>query len=144
MVWTTRKKGSEKRSETCPKFLKPSRHLKISHRHFSKSLSPRKICTTKSSCFTARLCRTSHAFNFRDEICQKDIWKGSEEEVDTNPWSGDGRESPWKSLVLIWSAIFEVIFATPQHIFYKIAWGQKHTHTHKMIIECAKNRLKPP
>ena len=37
--------GSKERSETCPKNVKPlSRLLKSSHRHFSKSSSPPKIC----------------------------------------------------------------------------------------------------
>ena len=58
------KKGSEKRSETCPKFLKPlSRRLKIAHRHFSKSFSPPKI-STKKFFFSARLCRASHPKKF--------------------------------------------------------------------------------
>ena len=40
------KKGSEKRSETCPKHFKPlSRRFKISRRHFSKSFSPPEIST---------------------------------------------------------------------------------------------------
>ena len=44
-----------------------SGRLKLFHRHFStnfKSFSPPKICTRKSSFFTARLCRGGHANRF--------------------------------------------------------------------------------
>ena len=55
-----REQGSEKRSETCPKNLKPlSRRLHISHRHASRCFSPPKICTNKNL-FTPRGCRDSH------------------------------------------------------------------------------------
>ena len=57
-------KGSEKRSETCPKIFEPlSRCLKISHRHFSK-----RFLTVQNLhknvfffFFSARLCRGRHA-----------------------------------------------------------------------------------
>ena len=40
------RKKNEKRSETCPNRFQPvSGLLKISHRHFSKSFSPPKVCT---------------------------------------------------------------------------------------------------
>ena len=56
-----REKGSEKRSETCPKNVKPlSRRLKMSHWHFSKSFSPPKICAKQIFFFfSARLCRVA-------------------------------------------------------------------------------------
>ena len=50
-----REKGAEKRSETCTKKIKAlSRRLKVSHRHFSKSVSQPKICTKKDVFFSSR------------------------------------------------------------------------------------------
>ena len=59
------KKDTKNDPNRVRKIVKPlSGRLRISHRHFSKILSPPKICTKNMCFFTARLCSGGHAKNW--------------------------------------------------------------------------------
>ena len=85
MVWTARKNIRET-IRNVSKNIKPlSCRLKISHRHFSNSLSPPKICTTIF--LTRRICRHGHAnfFQWIVSSSSRDTWRDKQRSPSRRP-----------------------------------------------------------